>query len=246
MGLRLSSVDGEKPIKLDKPILLIGRNPECDVVLTVSRKVSRIHCFVACVGHRIYVRDLASTNGVWVNGHRVEREQRVRIGDELSVADIRFLLEETPDVYQESRREKKPSREPEPNSDDSIEPPLPPRQQRDGMPVRRVRPLQIDPDARQPIALPEEDDSFVVEPSLMNLRPDDSDEAPRKPKRPESNRQDAKPPKREVEKQRRRYDDESEDEDNSDGGLVSGALLDSLMEEDDDDDSRNGSRRRRK
>jgi hypothetical protein len=39
------------------------------------------------------VRDLGSTNGIRINGHRVE-VGRLRLGDELSIAHIRFRLDD--------------------------------------------------------------------------------------------------------------------------------------------------------
>ena len=40
----------------------------------------------------VVVRDLGSTNGIRINGERVERG-RLRPGDELSIAHIRYRLE---------------------------------------------------------------------------------------------------------------------------------------------------------
>lgn len=150
MPVRLVSAASGKTIKLDKPVVLIGRNPDCDVVLTKSRKVSRAHCLVACVNNQIVVRDLGSTNGVWINGQRVERESRVRLGDELSVADVRYHLvnvDQNPDngKAQKKRKSKKKSN------------------------VRHVV------SANQPIPLPDEDDSFIVEatsPRLPRVTPE--------------------------------------------------------------------------
>lgn len=59
MPIRLIPAAAGEPIKLDKPVLLIGRNPDCDVVLTESRKVSRNHCLIACVDDKLFIRDLA-------------------------------------------------------------------------------------------------------------------------------------------------------------------------------------------
>ncbi|NQV24877.1 MAG: FHA domain-containing protein [Rhodopirellula sp.] len=159
MPVRLVPVLSGKTIKLDKPVLLIGRNPDCDVILKQSRKVSRTHCLIACVENTILVRDLGSTNGVWLNSHRVERESRIRVGDELAVADVRYNvvrveknndLAETPnaEVRQESSRQRKADQQAEPAR-------------------RKHQPL----DAGQPvpIAIPEEEDSFVVEASAPRL-----------------------------------------------------------------------------
>jgi pSer/pThr/pTyr-binding forkhead associated (FHA) protein len=57
-------------ILLDKPILLIGRHQECDIQIP-SRKISRRHCCIAQVNDHLVVRDLCSTNGIRINGVRV-------------------------------------------------------------------------------------------------------------------------------------------------------------------------------
>jgi len=85
----LSLTDGPS-ILLDKPILLLGRHGECDIQLN-SRKVSRRHCCIAQVSDYIVVRDLGSTNGVRINGHRV-LEGKLNAGDELTVGNFRYQV----------------------------------------------------------------------------------------------------------------------------------------------------------
>jgi len=85
----LALTDGPS-ILLDKPILLIGRHGECDIQLN-SRKVSRRHCCIAQVNDYLVVRDLGSTNGVRINGHRVA-EGRLRAGDELTLGNFRYQV----------------------------------------------------------------------------------------------------------------------------------------------------------
>jgi predicted component of type VI protein secretion system len=80
-------------IPLEKAIVLIGRQADCDVSLTHSRKVSRKHCCVAQVNDAYVVRDLGSTNGVFVNGSRVRKEAGLALGDELAIGDVRFRLQ---------------------------------------------------------------------------------------------------------------------------------------------------------
>ena len=89
----LVPIEQGKPIVLDKPIVLVGRHPDCDAVILNSRKISRKHCAVALVNNHFVVRDLGSMNGVWVNGTRVENQSPVGFGDELMIGDVRFLLE---------------------------------------------------------------------------------------------------------------------------------------------------------
>ncbi len=85
----LSLADGPS-ILLDKPILLFGRHPECDVQLH-SKKVSRRHCCLAQVEDYLVVRDLGSTNGVRINGERVT-EGKIHSGDELMIGNFRYRV----------------------------------------------------------------------------------------------------------------------------------------------------------
>jgi predicted component of type VI protein secretion system len=77
-------------ILLDKPILLFGRNPECDIQID-SRKISRRHCCLAQVNDYLVVRDLGSTNGIRINGVRV-LEGKLRGGDELTIGSHRYQI----------------------------------------------------------------------------------------------------------------------------------------------------------
>jgi|GEM_PF-448230 predicted component of type VI protein secretion system len=81
-----------RPVLLDKPILFVGRHPECDIVLLNSRKVSRKHCCLAQINNGYQVRDLGSTNGITINGKRVEKGAKIKIGDEVIFGDVEFQL----------------------------------------------------------------------------------------------------------------------------------------------------------
>ncbi len=85
----LALTDGPS-IVLDKPILLLGRHPECDIQID-SRKVSRRHCCIAHVADYLVVRDLDSTNGIRINGARVQ-EGTLRHGDELTIGNHRYQV----------------------------------------------------------------------------------------------------------------------------------------------------------
>ncbi len=164
MSLRLVPVDYGKAIKLDKPVVLVGRNPDCDAILTDSRKVSRVHCLLACVGKKVFVRDLGSTNGVWVNGHRVEREARMRVGDEITFADLKYELVSGDDEPDPPVKKK---RAPEPDEDSKEHilkaPAFDERETRDPAPKRKSPAVSKD----KLVAIPDQSDSFVVEPSIM-------------------------------------------------------------------------------
>src|SRR5437868_6552181 len=90
MPAQLLSLNDGPNILLDKPILLLGRHPECDVQID-SRKISRRHCCIAQVSDYLVVRDLGSTNGVRINGVRV-LEGKLAAGDELTIGNNRYRV----------------------------------------------------------------------------------------------------------------------------------------------------------
>ena len=91
MPAQLLSLAEGPNILLDKPIVLIGRQEECDIQLN-SRKVSRKHCCIAQVNEYFVIRDLGSTNGVRINGVRVA-EGAIRPGDEVTIGDYRYQIQ---------------------------------------------------------------------------------------------------------------------------------------------------------
>lgn len=79
------------PIPLQRPILLIGRHPECDVRID-QVKISRRHCCVALAYDRVVIRDLGSKNGLRVNG-RIVDEAQIYPGDEVAIGPILYRVE---------------------------------------------------------------------------------------------------------------------------------------------------------
>ena len=77
-------------LRLDKPVMLLGRHEECDVQLN-SSKVSRRHCIIAAINDRLVIRDLGSTNGVRINGTRHD-EGELQHGDELAIGNFRYRV----------------------------------------------------------------------------------------------------------------------------------------------------------
>jgi pSer/pThr/pTyr-binding forkhead associated (FHA) protein len=90
MVAQLVSLGDGSSILLDKPILLIGRDPECDIQID-SRKISRRHCCIAQVNDYLVVRDLGSTNGIRINGLRVQ-EGNLKEDDELTIGGNRYRV----------------------------------------------------------------------------------------------------------------------------------------------------------
>jgi pSer/pThr/pTyr-binding forkhead associated (FHA) protein len=73
---------------------VLGRSRDCEVVLD-DANVSRRHAEVRPSGGSWIVNDLGSTNGIKVNGRRVDGPQSIRPGDviELGTSRVTFDLE---------------------------------------------------------------------------------------------------------------------------------------------------------
>ena len=100
MSSRFVALDEGPDISLDRTLVVVGRHPNCDTRLK-SLRVSRHHCCMIRQNDQVVVRDLGGTNGIQINGMRVETG-RLRPGDELSIAHIRYRLEGEEDSEQAS------------------------------------------------------------------------------------------------------------------------------------------------
>ena len=72
--------------------IVLGSRPfVCDIVIRGDPYISPRHCRITRTplagraGWQIFVEDLGSTNGTWVNGHRIYGPRELRIGDELRI-----------------------------------------------------------------------------------------------------------------------------------------------------------------
>jgi hypothetical protein len=88
----LVMTDGRR-VQIGSEPLVIGRLPECGVVLADSN-VSRRHAELRRSGDSVVLTDLGSTNGTRVNGAPI-RERVLVSGDEVSVGSTRLIFEMT-------------------------------------------------------------------------------------------------------------------------------------------------------
>ena len=71
--------------------LTVGRDPSCDI-LFADGSVSRCHSRIFLANDTLYLEDLGSQNGTFVNGSRLEMACVLRSGDEIKVGDAAFRL----------------------------------------------------------------------------------------------------------------------------------------------------------
>ena len=85
---------GEPPqtVALDAARFRIGRRPGLHLSIP-SMQVSMIHAEFVQLGGRIFVRDLNSTNGTYVNGSRIDnRDVPLRDGDRIRLGTVELRL----------------------------------------------------------------------------------------------------------------------------------------------------------
>ena len=116
MFAKLVALDAGPDIILQRAMTVVGRHPACDTRLDFPR-VSRHHCCLMLERGELWVRDLGSTNGIRINGTRVELG-RLKDGDELSIAHLRYRMEEGP-LLSRFAHARPPSALPHPSDPDS-------------------------------------------------------------------------------------------------------------------------------
>lgn len=87
---QLIPLHGGNPISLRKPMLTIGRHPDCDIVIR-HRSVAGQHCRLEWRGGSWFVKHLKSRNGVQVDGVPLE-ESPVAPGSVIRIGAARFEL----------------------------------------------------------------------------------------------------------------------------------------------------------
>jgi len=78
-------------IPLDREAVVLGRHPDCDVVLEVGA-VSRQHAQIARIGDDYYLQDLDSRNGTFLNDRLVQEQQLLTENDRVRICDIEFVF----------------------------------------------------------------------------------------------------------------------------------------------------------
>ena len=71
--------------------LEIGRALDCDISI-LEPSLSRKHAELHLIGDDLVVRDLGSVNGTWVNAEKIDAEIKLKDGDVLQFARIKFIV----------------------------------------------------------------------------------------------------------------------------------------------------------
>ena len=77
--------------RLEQMVTRLGRAVESEIVI-VSQRASREHAHIRREGRWVFLDDMGSTNGTFLNGERVMGSVQLRDGDQISVGDILFTF----------------------------------------------------------------------------------------------------------------------------------------------------------
>jgi hypothetical protein len=80
--------------ELDASPLTIGRGGQNDVMVAADEFASARHARVEPRRDGVWVHDLGSTNGTYVNGIRIDRPRRLATGDVVRVGETELRFEE--------------------------------------------------------------------------------------------------------------------------------------------------------
>jgi serine phosphatase RsbU (regulator of sigma subunit) len=75
--------------KVDRDLLIIGRNPDCDIMLE-PKSVSRRHAAIVRRNQDHLIKDLGSTRGTFVNGQRVTQPTLLQSGHLIQIGEIQM------------------------------------------------------------------------------------------------------------------------------------------------------------
>jgi len=94
----ISSPDGKRGmLELSKPVVTVGRGAGNDLVLP-DTSVSRLHAVIKCDSDGTsFIADRGSTNGVIINGERIEGERQLRHRDRARLGSYELCYEEVRD-----------------------------------------------------------------------------------------------------------------------------------------------------
>lgn len=81
------------------PKSTIGRNPKCTIPFIGEKSISSEHCLIFYKNGKFFIRDLNSTNGVYLNNKKIE-ESEIKDGDiiKLGLKKLKFKIKTPQEV----------------------------------------------------------------------------------------------------------------------------------------------------
>jgi predicted component of type VI protein secretion system len=90
--ITVTSKGARKSFTLNGPMMTVGRQPDCEVQIPHGL-ISRQHCQIQVNEDKLFIRDMKSANGTYVNGNRVNYTE-LKAGDIITLGDIvKFIVQ---------------------------------------------------------------------------------------------------------------------------------------------------------
>ena len=80
-------------VAIDHVPFTIGRDEYCSLKL-IGKWISRQHSVIHVSGNHVWIRDLGSTNGTFVNHKKIEPSELLKPGDIISIGTFKFCLKQ--------------------------------------------------------------------------------------------------------------------------------------------------------
>ncbi len=82
-------------IPLDGEKFVLGRNPDCDIVIAAT-SVSREHAQIVRVENRYYIEDKQSRNGTYINNQAITTRTPLQHNDRIRICDFQAAFLDPP------------------------------------------------------------------------------------------------------------------------------------------------------
>ncbi|MDX9992614.1 MAG: winged helix-turn-helix domain-containing protein [Anaerolineales bacterium] len=86
---------------LENEITRLGRAVECEIVI-LSNRASREHAQIRREGRKVFLEDMESTNGTFLNDERIQSRTQLRDGDQVLAGDVTFTFHDPETTTRES------------------------------------------------------------------------------------------------------------------------------------------------
>jgi serine phosphatase RsbU (regulator of sigma subunit) len=90
--LVLKGIEPNKRLKIDAELVVLGRNPDCQIVIP-NHAVSRQHAQISRVQGKFFIEDLESRNRTYVNNQEVTGRTLLKDNDRIKICDFLFRFD---------------------------------------------------------------------------------------------------------------------------------------------------------
>jgi EAL domain-containing protein (putative c-di-GMP-specific phosphodiesterase class I) len=87
----VADANREWRVAIEPVPFIVGRDDECNLKLA-DKRISRRHSEIRTSGDHLWIRDLRSTNGTFVNHRKIEQAELLEPGDIISVGNFKFCI----------------------------------------------------------------------------------------------------------------------------------------------------------